>query len=68
MLVFIVRGLSNSLQFAYVQFPGCDLSGETLYNLFWEAVRRVGNCGSKVLLLLLRTKLIVTLKVLEATL
>ena len=50
MLVFMVRGLFNSLQFAYAQFPCCDLSGEMLYDPFWEAVRRVENCGLKVIL------------------
>lgn len=38
MLVLMVRGLFNSLQFAYVQFPFMDLSGEMLYE----------NCGLKV--------------------
>ena len=48
MMVFMVRGLFNSLQFPYVQFPCAELSGELLYDPFWEAVRRVENCGLKV--------------------
>ncbi len=43
MMVFMVRSLFNSLQFSYAQ-----LSGELLYNPFWEAVQRVENCGLKV--------------------
>ena len=48
MMVFMVRGLFSSLQFAYAQFPCAELSGELLYDPFWEAVRRVENCGLKV--------------------
>ena len=44
MMVFMVRGLFNKLQFPYAQFPCADL----LYELFWEAVRRLENCGLKV--------------------
>lgn len=39
MMVFMVRGLFNSLQFPYVQFPCADVNGEMLYDPFWEAVR-----------------------------
>ena len=48
MLVFMVRGLFSKLQFAYVQFPAHDLSGELLYEPFWETVGRLENCGLKV--------------------
>ena len=48
MMVVMVRGLFNSLQFPYVQLPCGDLSGELLYDPFWEAVRRVENCGLMV--------------------
>lgn len=48
MLVFMVRGLFNSLQFPYAQFPCADLSGDMLFEIFWEAVRRIENCGLKV--------------------
>ena len=48
MMVFMVRGLFNSLQFPYAQFPCAELSGEMLYDPFWEAVMRIENCGLKV--------------------
>ena len=48
MIVFMVRGLFNCLQFAYAQFPCDELSGELLYNPFWEAVMRIENGGLKV--------------------
>ncbi|XP_065894386.1 uncharacterized protein [Dysidea avara] len=49
MMVFMIRGLFTSLQFPYAQFPCTDISGDLLYEPFWEAVRRVENCGLKVL-------------------
>lgn len=48
MMVFMVRGLFNKLQFPYAQFPCASLSGDLLYEPFWEAVRRVESCGLKV--------------------
>lgn len=48
MLVFMVHGLFNKLQFPYVQFPAANLSGDLLYEPFWEAVGRIENCGLKV--------------------
>lgn len=48
MLVFMVRGLFNKLQFPYAQFPALDLSGDLLYQPFWEAVGRIEKCGLKV--------------------
>ena len=48
MTVFMVQGLFSSLQFPYPHFPGTDVSGEMLYDPFWEAVRRIENCGLKV--------------------
>lgn len=48
MLVFMVRGMFNKSQFAYVQFPAIDLTGDLLYEPFWEAVGRIENCGFKV--------------------
>ena len=48
MMVFMVRGLFNKLQFPYAQFPCASLSGDLLYEPFWEAVRRVETCGLKV--------------------
>ena len=48
MVVFMVRGLFNKLQFPYVQFPCHTLSGYQLYDPFWEAVGRLEQCGLKV--------------------
>lgn len=48
MVVFMVRGLFSKLQFAFAQFPASDLSGDLLYDLFWEAVERIEKCGLKV--------------------
>ena len=47
-MVFMVRGLFNSLQFPYAQFPCGDLSGEQLFDPLWVAVRRIETCGLKV--------------------
>ena len=49
MLVIMVRGLFTKLQFPYAQFPCANLSGDQLYDPFWEAVRRVETCGFKVI-------------------
>ncbi len=48
MMVFMVRGLFSKLQFPYAQFPCADLSGDPLYEPFWEAVGRLEACGFKV--------------------
>lgn len=48
MVVFMVRGLFNKLQFPYAQFPCHTLSGDKLYDPFWEAVGRLEHCGFKV--------------------
>ena len=48
MMVFMVRGLFSKLQFPYAQFPCANLSGDLLYEPFWEAVRRMETCGLKV--------------------
>ena len=50
MMIFMIRGLFNSLQFPYAQFPCADISGDMLYEPFWEAVCRVEKCGLKVCL------------------
>ncbi len=41
LLVIMVRGLFSSLQFPYAQFPCAKLSGELMYDIFWEAVERL---------------------------
>ena len=48
MMVFMVRGLFSKLCFPYAQFPCAKLSGDLLYEPFWEAVRRVETCGLTV--------------------
>lgn len=40
-VVFMVRGLFNKLQFPYVQFPCHSLSGHQLYDPFWITPRPV---------------------------
>jgi len=47
-MVFMVRGLFNNLQFPYAQFACGDLCGEQLFDPFWEAIRRVETCCLKV--------------------
>lgn len=47
-VVFMVRGLFSKLQFPYAQFPCNNISGDLLYDTFWEAVGRLENCGFKV--------------------
>ena len=48
MLMMMVRGLLTNLQFPYVQFPCANLTGEQMYDPFWEAVMRIENIGLKV--------------------
>ncbi len=51
MLVMMVKGLFSRLQFPYVQFPCNELSGEQMYDPFWEAVERLERCGFRVMAL-----------------
>ena len=48
MMVFMVRSLFTKLQFPYAQFPVVSVSGDQLYEPFWEAIGRLENCGLKV--------------------
>ena len=48
MMVFMAQGFFSSLQFLYVQFPCADITGDMLYDPFWEAVRRIEACDLKV--------------------
>ena len=41
MLVLMVRGLLSGFKFPYAQFPCSSLTGDQLYNIFWEAVERL---------------------------
>lgn len=49
MLVFFVRGLFTNFQFPYAQFACKSLSGDLLFNPFWEAVYRLERMGLKVI-------------------
>ena len=49
MFVFMVRGLLTTLEFPYVQFPCAIISGDLLFDPFWEAVYRLERIGLKVL-------------------
>ena len=49
MFTFMVRGLFTRLEFPYAQFPCADVSGELLFDPFWEAVYRLERNGLKVL-------------------
>ena len=48
MLVLYVRGLFSKLNFPYAQFPCTSVSGDKMYDPFWEAVSRLELCGFKV--------------------
>lgn len=48
MLVFMVRGLFGPLKFPYSQFSTKDLSGDLLFEPFWDVVYRLERCGFKV--------------------
>ena len=52
MLVFYVRGLFSSLHFPFAQFPCTTLSGDQIYDPFWEAVERLEFIGFKVMALI----------------
>ena len=41
LLVIMVRGLFSSLQFPYAQFPCLNLTGDLIFDVFWEAVERL---------------------------
>lgn len=49
MFVLMVRGLFSSMQFPYVQFACRSVSGDQLFDPFWEAVYRLERLGLRVL-------------------
>lgn len=51
MVVIMVRGLFTHLQFPYAQFPCTSVTGDLLFDPFWEAVSRLERCGLKVMAL-----------------
>ena len=48
MLVIMVRGLFTKLQYPYAQFPSVKISGDQIFDPFWEAVYRIERCTLKV--------------------
>lgn len=49
MFVFMVRGVFSSLKFPYLQLPCATVSGDLLFDPFWEAVYRLERMGLEVL-------------------
>ena len=49
MTVMMVQGLFSNLEFPYVQFPCNKMTGDLLFQPFWEAVRRIEFLGLKVI-------------------
>ena len=49
MMVFMVRGLCSRLEFPYAQFPCSKVTGDLLFQPFWEAVRRLEFLGFTVI-------------------
>ena len=49
MLVFMVRGIFSKLEFPYVQFPCANTSGDVVFPLVWECIKRLETCGLKVI-------------------
>ena len=41
LLVIMVRGLFSSLQYPYAQFACLNLTGDLMFDVFWEAVERL---------------------------
>ena len=50
MLTFMVKGLFTPLRFPYVHFSCSKPSGDQMFPLFWEVVKRVERIGLKVIL------------------
>lgn len=48
MMTFIVRGLFTRLEYPYAHFPSLNLTGDLMYDPFWEAVYRLERLGFKV--------------------
>jgi tRNA nucleotidyltransferase (CCA-adding enzyme) len=44
----MVRGLFIQLEFPYASFPTTDITGDAMYPIVWEAVRRLELCDFKV--------------------
>ena len=50
MMVMMVRGLFTTLRFPYAQFPCTHITGDLLFEPFWEAVYRLERMGLKVII------------------
>ena len=48
MMAFMVRGVFTPLRFPYAHFPCKRVTGELLFQPFWEAVYRLERMGLKV--------------------
>ncbi len=48
MLVFMVRGLFGPLKFPYAQFSAKNLTGDLIFDPFWNVVYHLERCGFKV--------------------
>lgn len=48
MMFYMVRRFFSTLQFTYAQFPCSSLTGDFLFESFWEAVFRLERTGFKV--------------------
>ena len=49
MTVMMVRGLFSHMEFPYVQFPCDKVSGDLLFQPFWETVRHLEFLGLRVI-------------------
>ena len=48
MMAMMVRGVFSTLRFPYAHFPCEKISGELLFQPFWEAIRQLEKMGLKV--------------------
>ena len=48
MMVFMVRGIFTSFQYIYAQFPCSTLTGDLIFDPFWESIFRLERMGFKV--------------------
>ena len=51
MLVLIVRGMFDGLQFPYAQFPCTTVKADQMFHIVWAAVRRLERYGFRVMAL-----------------
>ena len=49
LLAVMVRGMMFKLEFPYAHFGTCGVTGDMLYPIIWEAVRRLESSGLKVI-------------------